>query len=293
MENHTTRNQEIIAGYMSGTQVKELAVMYGLGERQIQTIISENTGGIKRVKDSWLVISDLHLPYIDVKCMESIINYAKEERIENLMVLGDAFDFHEISAWGDKFRKPLEDEIDESIELLHQTILSKMTFKQKKFVKGNHEDRLNRYLINNARKIQGLLEKRGFDVPSLTGMDKAGFDYIDNVKLRHETGKYFKIGHLNFLHGHEIKNGGKYPARNLIMKCHDNVIVGHNHRPDVAYEFDLDGTPRSVNSIGCCCEMYPEYMTFNEWRHGFGIVRFRESGLHTTENKIIVNGDVY
>lgn len=288
-----SRNQSIVTAYMLGKTVAEIAEDFGLGARRVQEIIQSGTGGIRRISDSWLVIADLHMPYLDKDCMSTIIDYAKEERIENLMILGDGFDFHEISMWGDKFRNTFEDEIAESEEMLHQCILSKMTFKRKVFIEGNHEERLTRYITMNARKIQRLLEAKGFDIPKLTGIEKAGFEYINNKELRCSTGKYFKINHLNFLHGHEMQNGGKYPARNLIMKCHDNVIVAHNHKPDVAYEFDLDGTPRSVNSIGCCCGMYTEYMTFNEWRQGFGIVKFRDNGLHTIQNKVVVRGEVY
>lgn len=243
--------------------------------------------------DSWLIITDAHFPYGDEQCVKAIMDYAIDYGVENLMLLGDVFDFHEISKWGDKFRMTIEEELALAQQQLEEWIIKRGNFKRKVFIKGNHEDRLERYITDNARKIQRLLENKGFTLPEITGLNDMGFEYVDNNKMRVETGEYFHIGHLYFMHGHEVAGSGKYPARNKLSKAHDNILFGHFHKTDEAIEFDLKKKPSKCWSVGCSCGIIPDYQPFNEWNQGFAIVRFRDGGKFSVDNKVIVNGEVY
>jgi predicted phosphodiesterase len=268
-------------GYARG-YVGRVLKKYGYSQKSLQ-----------RGVEKYLVITDAHFPYGDKQCIDTIIDYAKDEQVDHLICLGDMFDMHEISKWGDKFRKPLEDEIEEGKQQLNDWVLSRIDFKKKIFIKGNHEDRLERYITLNARKIQNLLERKGFDIPSLTGLNDMGFQFIDNIQHRIDSGNFFKIGHLHFIHGHEIAGGGKYPARNKLMKSHDNVIFGHFHKTDEAIEFNLSKKPSKCWSVGCSSGLLPEYMVFNEWNQGFAIVTFKPDGKFSVDNKVVVDREVF
>ena len=64
---------------------------------------------------------------------------------------------------------------------------------------------------------------------------------------------------------------------------------------DVAFEKDLSGHVKGVHSIGCLCEMIPDYMVVNEWWQGFGIITVKDNGFFHVDNLIIdkESGEVF
>ena len=49
----------------------------------------------------------------------------------------------------------------------------------------------------------------------------------------------------------------------------------------------------STHSIGCMCDLHPDYARINNWNTGFGIVTKDDDGKYEFENHKIINGKVY
>lgn len=295
-----SKAEQIRKLYRSGVKSYELIELqvYGTkGNRNNRKRISKVLTSKKELClfKKYLVLTDLHLPFSDDESIKRAVDYGLTAGCNSLLLLGDVFDFYEISKWGGKFRMPIEQELAEAEDKLSTLIDSRYDWEDKIFIKGNHEDRFERYISQNARRIQNLLDNKGFTLPEILGLGKLGFRFIDQKQYRIDNGKFFSLGKLIPLHGHEIPCGGKYPAKNTIMKAHDNIIMGHHHKKDVAFEKDLSGHVKGVHSIGCLCEMIPDYMVVNEWWQGFGIATVKDNGFFHVDNLIIdkESGEVF
>jgi hypothetical protein len=102
-----------------------------------------------------------------------------------------------------------------------------------------------------------------------------------------------KHQHLYLFHGDEWPGGISSPvnpARTLFLKSSENAVAGHQHRTSQQVEHTAGGKTVTCWSLGCLCDLHPEFARLNRWNHGFGI-------LHTGENwkfesLRIINGQV-
>lgn len=290
------RDADIIAKHNEGWKTSQLANYYGLSERRINEIVRE--GKIHQQyqdEDKWLVIGDCHMPEHDSTCIKGIIDFAKDCGAHKLILLGDILNLDSVSRWRGRKKYSLVEEVCRAKDALHNEIIEQNNWSEIEWVLGNHDERLEKHIEDVSPQLLELMEifKVEADVASLMGL-KDKCKIINNMKLAHETGSYHKKGKLYFLHGHEIKAGSMYPARAKLNVAHDNIIFAHHHKVDTAIEFDLSGKPRQAWSVGCSCYKHPLYNpSANRWQHGCAIVRFRDGGKFSVDNKVVVNGEVY
>ena len=95
------------------------------------------------------------------------------------------------------------------------------------------------------------------------------------------------------IHGNEYKGGGGINvARTLWLRAGDNVIAGDKHKTQSGLKTNIDKSIVGTWSVGCLCELNPEYLTFNEWNLGFAHIEVFSDGNFTVHNKQIINGRV-
>ena len=67
-----------------------------------------------------------------------------------------------------------------------------------------------------------------------------------------------------------------------------NVAFGHFHRTDQAIVNNNDGSKALGWSIGCLCDLFPEYARLNRWNLGYGFaIRTSDEGHFKFENRKI------
>ena len=54
----------------------------------------------------------------------------------------------------------------------------------------------------------------------------------------------------------------------------------------------MDGEYNGAFSVGCLCNLSPEYLPYNEWVHGFAIVTMKPNGNFSVENLTINQGEI-
>lgn len=230
------------------------------------------------------VIGDVHIPYHDKRAVEAAVNHLHKEKIDALFINGDLLDFYMLSAHEkDPRAVKFKDELEagkQFFEYLREIFPDIPIY----FIPGNHENRFERFLKVNAAVFLDIEE---FRLDVLLQVAKYGITY---VPFR----TFVQYGDLLIEHGDKIPGaGGVVPARTALLRFKRNILVNHFHKTS-------DSTQRimSINedeeiirgySLGCLCEISPEYLEVNEWNHGFALLTLVK-GKTRVENIKVVNG---
>jgi predicted phosphodiesterase len=157
----------------------------------------------------------------------------------------------------------------------------------KVFIAGNHEHRLQRYLLKKAPELAKLDELQLENFLKLKDLE---IDFVSSLQL-------IKAGKLNILHGHEF--GGFVfnpvnPARGLFNRAKTNSLCGHFHQTSSHHENNLNNEGMACFTTGALCQLNPEYrpFAFTKWNIGFAFVEIFTDGYFHVHNKRIIDGRV-
>jgi hypothetical protein len=196
-----------------------------------------------------------------------MFNKFEEESVDSILINGDLLDFYQLSFHEkDPRQVHFKDEIEAGKEFLAY-IRDRFAGIPIYYITGNHENRFERYLRIKASE--------------LLDMDEFRLDVILHVaEYRIEVIPFRSkvvFGDYTIEHGDKIPGaGGVVPARTLLMRLKANSIVNHFHKSSESSQrvFGV-GEPTVIKaySLGCLCDLNPEYMEINEWNHGFAIMK--------------------
>lgn len=236
----------------------------------------------KLIDGNWLLLSDVHIPYHTEEAIEVALTYAEENKADHILLNGDICDFYNVSSYNkDPEERNLSNELQKTRQFLAH--LRERFPKAKIIYKiGNHEDRWEKYLTNKAPELLGISQ---FKMNEILNFDKWDIDLVASMQ-KIKAGK-----HLTILHGHETRNSGVYPARTLLMRTKVCSIAGHNHRTSTYGEKTSDNKYLYSWTLGCLCDMSPDYMPINQWNHGFGWLELKGNDF-TVKNLRIINGEI-
>ena len=222
------------------------------------------------------VLSDIHLPYHDRNALVTALREIKEVGVDCIYINGDLMDAYQLSRHEkNKFNRSFKYEVDMT-RLFFEEIRSQFKEEDVYFKIGNHDQRFDKYIMDNAEQLHGLLNLE--DVLRLRD---------HRVKVVQSMTKVI-AGKLNILHGHELPvKGAMNHARAVMMKTSSNVLMGHFHRSDRSYMRDLEGDVHAVFGTGCLCKLNPKYMPINNWNHGWALVHLEKDGTFEIESKDI------
>jgi len=245
---------------------------------------------IKR-KDKVLFMSDIHVPFHDKVALESTIEYALKEGITKIVLGGDVVDFVSISYWKNRERMDFRTELEEVRKFLHE-LRELFPTQEMYFIAGNHELRLEKYLLSRAEKLFGIEE---LTLETLLKLRDLKIKYIDTRDYIQKHGVPFCIGKLYYIHGHEVKVSGNVVnvARTIYLKTQYNIIFGHFHTTQEYIHRNIQGEVLGAWAVGCLCELVPDYAVINNWNNGFAIIEYEENGEFHVYNKKIIKGRVY
>lgn len=219
-----------------------------------------------------LIVPDVHSPFEDIHAWQLVLKVARVLKPNIIITCGDLIDNYQVSAHRKDPRRKLrlEDEIESAFQRLLD--LDALGAKRKIFIAGNHEYRLERYLMDRAPellefvKIEELLHLRGY-----------GWEYVPYKD-------FIKVGKVLFTH--DLGFAGKYVAQRALIDAQHSVVIGHAHRFTGCVEGDARGKRKVAHCFGWLGDAkkadYMHRLKANrEWALGFGI-----GYLHT-------NGSIY
>jgi hypothetical protein len=235
--------------------------------------INENTFPI-------MVGADVHIPYHDQDALEIFIERAIEIKAKTIIMAGDWFDFYQTSCWQkDPRNRSTKDEINmfnDILDVIQKNTSAKIIFKY-----GNHEERFDNYLMNNAPQ---LFELEEMHLDKILKLSDRNIDVVKDKRL-------IKINHLYLIHGHEYKfaiSNPVNPARGLYLKAKKNTACFHFHQSSEHTESAINGDIVTTWSGGCLCDLNPLYLPLNKWNHGF-LEIYNDDDFFNIRNRKIVN----
>lgn len=237
-------------------------------------------------KHKALILSDIHIPYHDEKAVMAAVEYGKKQKPDIIILNGDIGDFYAVSRHDKDPRRCLAEEIDAVRQFLFW--LRKQFPKARIIYKiGNHEDRMERFLVKNAPVLLGTSD---FEIPKLLRFDEMKIECVGSLNL-------IRLGKLSIYHGHELPQGMSSPvnpARGMWMRVQETLLAGHWHRVSEHTEkTGISGKISSCWSTGCLCDLKPDYARINRWSSGFAIVETQADNEFEVHNHKIINGRVF
>lgn len=206
--------------------------------------------------NKFVVISDIHYPYQDEEAIKAFLRFIKANPVDTVIMNGDILDMYDCSSFD---KNP--DRINSLQEELN--LATKFFGKLRKilpdaeivFIRGNHEYRLERYLMKHpelfsldALKLPNLLRLRDFNI---------GYEP-----------KAFKLGSLKITHGSIVRKFSGYTAHAELDKNDCSGISGHTHRGG-AYFKQTPSRYLAWYEGFCLCDIHPEYVENPNWQQGF------------------------
>lgn len=233
-----------------------------------------------------VVMSDLHIPYHDDVAVQAAVNHALEIKPDTIILNGDIGDFYAISRHDKDPRRVLADELDAIRQFLYWL---RGCFPDARIIYkiGNHEDRMERFLVKNAPVLLGVSD---FEIPVLLRFDELKIEHVPSLQL-------IRAGKLPIYHGHELPQGISSPvnpARGMFMRVGESLMCGHWHR--VSEHTESTGLNKkyiTTWSLGCLCNLSPDYCITNRWGHGMAFVEVKADGNYIVRNHQIIAGKVY
>ena len=215
-----------------------------------------------------LFVSDIHCPYQDKSALRAMYNFMDWWKPQEVIILGDLVDFYAISRFS---RDPervlkLQEELDESVKILNQIRehAGKISIY---FLRGNHEDRLKKYLWSKAQELSGL---RALRLEELLEFDRLKIHYEDKNQIRY--------GCVIIKHGTLIRKFAGYTAKGEFEKNGMSGVSGHSHRL-AQYRHTNEADSYIWTEAGCLCQLNADYLdgTTPNWNQGFAIGYFKEN----------------
>ena len=238
------------------------------------------------------IIADVHLPYQSNKAIMAALTHLKEMEIDTLLLNGDIIDFYKCSRW---LQNPTKKSLKDEINMLCAFIKDIKDYMPKVniiYKLGNHEERWEHFIQRQAPQIWGITM---FEFDNLL---KVIYREIFNEELNVifvKNKRIIKIGQLSVIHGHEFGESTfspVNPARGYFLKAKTNVLGAHNHQESSHKESDMNGQSFGAWSIGCLCNLNPDYRPINKWNHGFARVEVTKGGKFRVFNHAVIDGEV-
>lgn len=247
-----------------------------------------------------LIIPDTHRPFHHVKAYNLMLEVASDlkSQLNEIVVLGDYADFYSVSSHS---RDPrvfhmLQDEVVDVLAGLSE--LDHLFPDAKKvFLQGNHEFRLERYLVDKAPALFGITDTRfllGFD-------QRPNWRYIPyGPNQSHKVlGSYLRARH------EPLASSAKATAAKALC----SIVYGHIHRIESSHIVGMDGTNHIACSVGWLGDkskdlIYSYVKNHHQWQMGFGLCWvdqknkfFHLDTVHILEDgnqvSCVVNGKLY
>ena len=227
-----------------------------------EVLTPQMTYEITAEKANILALMDVHVPFHDIKAVETAVEYGLKNNANIILFNGDIFDHTTNGKYEkDPKKRDFEEDYYQYTAFLFEM---RCAFPTAEFIFkiGNHELWWGKHFIRNG--MGGILNVSHFEYSKVMGFEELGIRMVQDYTT-------IKVGKFNVLHGHEYKGGAgsDRPAKWLSLRTYDSAICGHWHKTDDFFINSHGGNQLSYHSVGCLSQLNPQYMPYNRWNHGF------------------------
>ena len=247
------------------------------GEYKIPKSLTSKKRVVRLSDGITLLLSDIHLPYHNVDALECAL--AHNENPTNIVLNGDTVDFYATSRWEtDPDARDLAGELQASRQFLMH-LRERFPEANIYFKIGNHEERWEKFLWRKAPELCGVPD---FKLEKLLRFEELDIQEVGGRQM-------MKAGGLWILHGHEFFNTFDPVnfARTLQVKTGVCAIAGHKHKTSQHSVKNMNNDAVSCWSVGCLCDLEPDYMPVNQWNLGFAEITHKGKKFEVNNYRII------
>jgi predicted phosphodiesterase len=209
-----------------------------------------------------LIVPDLHAPYHNRRAWDLLLKVGRAFKPWSVVVIGDFADCYAVS-FHDKDPKRMRHLDLELIEVRScLDDVDALGAKEKLFLLGNHEYRLDRYISTKAPELDGTVS-----VDTLLQLRDRGWE---TVPYKDHT----NIGKLHLTH--DVGSAGRNAIFKSLEAFQHSVVSGHTHRLQYIVEGNALGEAMVAASFGWLGDVSRvDYMhkiqALRNWALGFGI----------------------
>lgn len=227
-----------------------------------------------------LIMSDVHVPHHSIYAVTEAVRKGLHFGVDTVLLNGDIMDNARLSDHAPDRKSRVRSwkyELDATRQFLQWI---RTTFPKARIIYkyGNHETRFDRRVMAKMQEVEDVDE---FYLHELQHLRTLGIEYVEEWRL-------IQAGQLYIMHGHELRASGMIPARNVRMKAHDNILIGHVHRTSEDPAKRIGGETFAGWSTGCLCSLWAKWLPVNQWNHGFALVEWSDGGSFRMDNRRIL-----
>jgi len=209
-----------------------------------------------------VIAGDFHVSAHDPHAFKLFIKFLRWYKPKTLIINGDFLDCYTISRF-DKSpmnRETLQEEINAGKALLLKIAAATPGCKRI-YVFGNHENRLEKYMMRNARELYGIFTLQ--DLLDVNGQ----YEFINSTL----DDNYYQLGELYVGHWNRVSKHSAYTVKNIMADRQVSIVQSHTHRAGMYMQTGLGGFIEGWE-IGCMCDRKPEYCVRPNWQQGFLVI---------------------
>jgi len=221
-----------------------------------------------------VIANDFQIPFHDERALLLLKLFLRRERPDWLILNGDFQDFWEISSYDHTPRtgKEFRDEIEIGKRIL-RSFRRSLPRARITWIEGNHEFRLRKYLMQNARELYGL---PGLSVEDLFDLKRLKIEYVACHELASKfTDNFIRVGNLYVGHWDKVSKHAAYTAKNLVEEKGVSLLQGHTHRFGAHARTTVDGRVLLGIENFSMCSRRQSYVSHPNWQLGFSAVYFQ------------------
>lgn len=214
--------------------------------------------------------TDEHFPFQDEKARAVALKIVSDFNPDLLISGSDGVDFYAISNF-DKNPERAKLGLQAEINAWRKGQLEwkdAAPHAKRRFIPGNHEDRLRRYLWRHPE----IASLDAMSLPKVLDLDSLGIEYSNE-----DYGSYEIVvapprggnGQLIIKHGKFVRKGSGQSARaELENECYSiSILTGHTHRGGSYFASTRAGVVQAHECF-CLCRLDPEYVAHPDWQQG-------------------------
>ena len=244
-----------------------------------------------------IVICSDHQARYDNRQLEiSFLKFLRDFQPNAIVVNGDLFDFEALSKFPTslKNRTSLNEDVKAGRSILRH-YREACPQADIYLIEGNHEARLDKYLVSRAPELCGI---PGLNITTFLGLEELGVEYVGPY------GRGVDWNGVLILHGNRVSIHAAYSAKAEFLDAGTSLVMGHTTRIGAYYLTDRRGTHAAFED-GSMTNIDPEKAPpsmrgprQNNWQNGFmfGYAQNRLWNLYqvsVTDNSFIWNGKLY
>lgn len=221
--------------------------------------------------------SDIHIPFQDDKAVKAFVSYIKKKQPDVIVLNGDIMDFFRLSRFAKgEGRNPYQEIV--MCRKLLKTIRDACPNATIYYTLGNHETRLEKYILEKAPELEAIIE----DIFSILKVQE--FDVYGCASLTLNNTFVFK-------HGRLLGKRAGMSAMKEIENAYMSGCSGHTHRL-VKFITRKSGKKFVWFESGCLCTLEPEYMIDPDWQQGFVEMKFKSGRVQRSKVIEIEDGEI-